>query len=79
VALLIERRRPVHPAWSENDMVLKICGRTLDDLWRGDQGQDLVEYALLVGLVALVAAGAVTEVGTTINGVFWDVIAAAIP
>jgi Flp pilus assembly pilin Flp len=60
-------------------MVLKIYRRTLDGFGRGDEGQDLVEYALLVGLVALVAAGAVTEVGTTINGVFWDVIAAAIP
>jgi Flp pilus assembly pilin Flp len=65
--------------WSENEMVLRICGRTLDGLRRGDDGQDIVEYALLVGLVALVAVGAVTEVGTTINGVFWDVIAAAIP
>lgn len=60
-------------------MVLKMCGRTLDGFARGDDGQDLVEYALLVGLVALVAVGAITQVGTTINGVFWDVIAAAIP
>jgi Flp pilus assembly pilin Flp len=44
-----------------------------------DSAQDLIEYALLVGLVALVAATAVTQVGTTINGVFWTVIAASIP
>ena len=46
---------------------------------RDDSGQDLIEYALLVGLVALVAVSAVTEVGTTIRDVFWNVIAASIP
>jgi Flp pilus assembly pilin Flp len=39
-----------------------------------DSGQDLLEYALLVALVALVAAGAVTTVGTTLNTVFWTYI-----
>jgi Flp pilus assembly pilin Flp len=42
-----------------------------------DTGQDLLEYALLVSLIALVAVGAVTEVGNTINTVFWQAIAAA--
>lgn len=46
---------------------------------RGESGQDLIEYALLVGLVALVAVSAVTQVGTTIKDVFWNVIAASIP
>jgi Flp pilus assembly pilin Flp len=40
-------------------------------------GQDLLEYALLVALIALVAVGAVTQVGNTINTVFWGAIAAA--
>jgi Flp pilus assembly pilin Flp len=48
-------------------------------LRRDDRAQDLIEYALLVGLVALVAVTAITQVGTTINDVFWDVIAASIP
>jgi Flp pilus assembly pilin Flp len=39
-----------------------------------ESGQDLLEYALLVALVALVAAGAVTAVGTTLNTVFWTYI-----
>jgi Flp pilus assembly pilin Flp len=47
-------------------------------LGRRDEGQDLLEYALLVALIALVAAGAVTTVGETISTVFWDVIAAAV-
>ena len=46
---------------------------------RDDGGQDLIEYALLVSLVALVAIGAVSNVGTTIRDVFWNVIAASIP
>jgi len=48
-------------------------------LGRDESGQDLIEYALLVGLVALVAVAAVTQVGETIRDVFWDVIAASIP
>jgi Flp pilus assembly pilin Flp len=46
---------------------------------RDERGQDLIEYALLVGLVALVAVSAVTQVGQTIKDVFWSVIAASIP
>ena len=46
---------------------------------RDDRAQDLIEYALLIGLVALVAVTAVSNVGSTIVDVFWDVIAAAIP
>jgi len=48
-------------------------------VWRDDSGQDLIEYGLLVCLVALVAVSAVSEVGTTIKDVFWNVIAASIP
>ena len=50
--------------------------KKLRDL-KSDSGQDLLEYALLVGLVVLVAVGAVTQVGNTINGVFWSYIASA--
>ena len=44
---------------------------------RVEEGQDLLEYALLCSLIALVAFGAVTAVGNTILTVFWNVIAAA--
>ena len=43
--------------------------------WRSEEGQDLLEYGLLAALIALVAFGAVTTVGNTIQTVFWDVIA----
>jgi Flp pilus assembly pilin Flp len=44
---------------------------------RDEEGQDLLEYALLVALIALVAVGAVQRVGETINTVLWQAIAAA--
>ena len=44
-------------------------------LRREEDGQDLLEYALLCGLIAVVAIGAVTTVGNTIHSVFWQVIA----
>lgn len=44
--------------------------RSLDN----ESGQDLLEYALLVALIVLVAIGAVATVGTTINTVFWSYI-----
>jgi Flp pilus assembly pilin Flp len=39
-----------------------------------ESGQDLLEYALLVALIVVVAIGAVATVGTTINTVFWSYI-----
>jgi Flp pilus assembly pilin Flp len=42
-----------------------------------DDGQDLIEYAMLCALIALVAMGAVTSVGNVINQALWQVIAAA--
>lgn len=42
-----------------------------------EDGQDLIEYAMLVALISLVALGAVTTVGNTINTVFWETISAA--
>ena len=42
---------------------------------RRDDGQDLLEYGLLVVLIAIVALAAVSSVGTTINSVFWQPIA----
>ena len=35
-----------------------------------DSGQDLLEYALLVGLIALVAVLAVQSTGQSVNNIF---------
>lgn len=45
---------------------------------RSEDGQDLLEYGLLVALIALVALGAVTAVGNTIRDVFWTAIASSV-
>ena len=37
---------------------------------RDDEGQDLIEYALLAALIALAAVVAMQATGTSINGVF---------
>lgn len=38
-------------------------------------GQDLLEYALLMALIAVAAIAGVTQIGNTINTVFWEAIA----
>jgi len=41
-------------------------------------GQDLIEYGLLVGLIAVVAFFAVTAVGAAVNTLFWQTFPSAI-
>jgi pilus assembly protein Flp/PilA len=43
---------------------------------RNEEGQDLLEYALLVALIALVAVGAVTLAGTNVSTIFNNIAAA---
>jgi pilus assembly protein Flp/PilA len=38
--------------------------------WKDTQGQDLVEYALAAGMVALAAVAAMPQLNGTINNVF---------
>ena len=42
---------------------------------RSDEAQDLLEYAILVGLIAIVAYNGVKYFGDVANGVFWEYIA----
>ena len=46
-------------------------------LVRRPDGQDLIEYGLLVALIAVVAIIAVTAVGNTVNSLFWQTFANA--
>jgi pilus assembly protein Flp/PilA len=43
---------------------------------KNEEGQDLLEYALLVALIALVAVGAVTAAGTAVSNIFSQIAAA---
>ena len=45
---------------------------------RQDDGQDLIEYALLAGLISLVCVAAITAAGTKLSALFGK-IEAAIP
>ena len=40
----------------------------LKGLWRGEEGQDLIEYTLLLAFVALVAAGLFIQAGNVTAG-----------
>jgi pilus assembly protein Flp/PilA len=40
---------------------------------RNEEGQDLLEYALLVALIALVAILAVTNAGQVVSDIFNDI------
>jgi len=50
----------------------------LQSLVRNEEGQDLIEYAMLVALIALFCVIAVTAAGGKVVSVF-DAIVAAIP
>jgi pilus assembly protein Flp/PilA len=52
-----------------NSLFLKLYAKT-QDLMNREEGQDLVEYALLIALVALVCVSGVSSVATAINSVF---------
>jgi Flp pilus assembly pilin Flp len=38
-----------------------------------DDGQDLIEYALLVALISLVAVVAIGTAGSAVNGIFQNI------
>jgi pilus assembly protein Flp/PilA len=46
-------------------MKIRIC-----KFWQNTQGQDLVEYALAAGMVAVAAVAAMPSLSTTVSDVF---------
>ena len=44
--------------------------RSINRFVHDDEGADLIEYALLAGLISLAAVGTLTTVGTSITGLF---------
>ncbi|MFZ1941078.1 MAG: Flp family type IVb pilin [Terracidiphilus sp.] len=55
-----------------NDTLLKLYVK-FQHLKNGEEGQDLVEYALLVALIALVCVTGVSNVASAINKVFSNI------
>ncbi len=41
----------------------------LTELLRREEGQDLTEYALLIGLIVILAVGAITLMGSSISDI----------
>jgi len=57
---------------------MKQLVQIVGSFWRDEDGQDLLEYALLVALIALVAVAGVTAAGVRVKDIF-NAIVAAIP
>ena len=55
-----------------NNVFLKLYVK-LQGLKNGEEGQDLVEYALLVCLIAIVCIAGVSKVATAVNTVFTNI------
>jgi len=54
----------------------------LKKFWNDTQGQDLVEYALMAGMVAVAAVAAMPLLSTTVNNVYSKIasmVTAAMP
>jgi pilus assembly protein Flp/PilA len=47
--------------------------RLLDRLFRDDEGQDLIEYALLLGLITVGAVALITTIGDRVVALFQEV------
>jgi pilus assembly protein Flp/PilA len=46
---------------------------TIKAFVRDEEGQDLIEYALLVALISLVCVVALTDAGTQVNNIFTSI------
>ena len=52
-----------------NNLFLAIYMR-LQNLMHSEEGQDLVEYALLIALIALVSIASIQSLGSAVNVIF---------
>ena len=50
------------------DLLNRLCA-----IVRNEEGQDLIEYALLVGLISLVAVAAIGLAGGSVNTIFTNI------
>lgn len=60
------------PAHRKGPLVLQYLNAYVNAR-RDEEGQGLVEYALIIFLVAVVCVAAVTLLGTTVQGVFTNI------
>ena len=50
--------------------LLRMCATASLRIWRNRHGQDLIEYSLMAGFVAVAAGAIMPNVGTTISTIF---------
>ena len=55
-------------------MLLNLTTRLFHSFRRDEDGQDLLEYALLVALIAIVAVTAVTAAGGKVDTIFKTIV-----
>jgi len=68
---------PAPASWeSEGEDRMSAVRRLVKRLVGHDEGQDLIEYGLVVALVSLIAVVSMTAVGNVVNQVLWQTIAA---
>jgi Flp pilus assembly pilin Flp len=66
---------PSRRAKGRKDMLLNVTTRVFNAFRRNEDGQDLLEYALLVALIAIVAIFGVTLAGNEVDSIFKDIVA----
>jgi pilus assembly protein Flp/PilA len=52
---------------------LRLLSVKIQNVINREEGQDLIEYALVCALIALAATATMKSVGTSINGIFSDI------
>jgi Flp pilus assembly pilin Flp len=55
--------------------MVNVMIRLFNSFRRNEDGQDLLEYALLVALIAIAAVTAVTAAGVEVQNIFDDIVA----
>ncbi len=48
----------------------------LNKLWRGDEGQDIAEYAVMLAVILVIVVGTIRLIGSNANNVFSSVASA---
>jgi|HubBroStandDraft_1064217.scaffolds.fasta_scaffold2831115_1 pilus assembly protein Flp/PilA len=68
----IGSKEPHKEKWKMNDIMLKLFVK-IQTLTAREEGQDLVEYALVVALVAFGATAALKTLGSGLNSAFTNI------
>ena len=61
---------PIELDTSIMNLITYLRAKYLRRLLRNESGQDLLEYALLVALIALVCVAVITSTGTNVQSIF---------